>query len=186
MFSWHLLMPWQVENPNMLGCSGTGSITSGISLSTRTGIAPGGVTEHYCLLIIVIISPYLRLCGAISTSLMNQQNNLKLRPTLWRAMLGQLEKLYCLLESVQDVYLGLNLSNGSHTRIPRILQYIRPSIQLWGGTALGFNTPITTAVVVSTFTSTVAETAAVNGSVEDLRFRPSWAYLYQWGGWKPQ
>ena len=51
-----------------------------------------------------------------------------------------------------------------------------PQSNCGGGTALGFSTPIATAIVASTLTSIVAKTAAVDGAVEDVRFRPSWVY----------
>ena len=102
----------------LFGCAGTDSITLSITLSAYPIIAPREMTEYGFIVINVVKS--LRLCLRVvtSTDAMLQSRNLDRYTILWRVLSDLFKILYRLVDSIQDAYLGLDMSHGSSTRIP--------------------------------------------------------------------
>ena len=84
-------------------------------------IAPKEMTEYGFIIINVVESLCLCLRVVTSTDPLHQSRNLDRYTILWRLLSDLFKKLYRLINSIQDAYLGLNVSHGSSTRIPMII-----------------------------------------------------------------
>ena len=91
----------------------------GIPLSARTATAPGSVTEHVFIAVIVMISQRLSLRRVISNHskvILNQIEN------LCKLIFGPNEHEFYRFRTMRDICLALDKSIESRTTIPRFLQ----------------------------------------------------------------
>ena len=91
----------------------------GILLSARTGTAPGSVTQHVFIVVIVMISERLSLRRVISNHskvILNQIEN------LCQLTFGPNQHEFYRFRTMRDICLELNKSIESCTTIPRFLQ----------------------------------------------------------------
>ena len=132
------------------------------------------MTECHFIVINVVINLCLCLRIVASADPMHQSRSLDRYTVLWRVLSGLFRKLDRLVDSIQDAYLGLDMTHGSIRGFQGLLHYIDSEFLRIGRNGIGFSTPIAVAIATATLDSAALWISAVGRAVEVSCFpRPS-------------